>query len=1040
MLRHCVQVLIWFFNSHPCRLFTMPADQQLIKDFLGGDPIAGWNALCELLSQGDDAEEALFARKIDHKTVQQRRRWLRYVAVRESSVRARLLERLKGGPPYYDPFPISFLFSGLQQSRAVDGELYKRIRSSIQALDPGAADATMMAYGQTGGDSASIWYLVTENHLAWDKLHTFAFRSACVSCARINAGSLWALENLVTHFWNDFVGLEKIANSPDANIPNSAIDSAEIHYEPTHQFTLWRRGEVADIVLRDFSQHEHWRVRWLGAEMLANLALQRTARLERQWLEREQHGDVRDALMDALQRTQTTFGADALLDTYEVKQKGAAYLAKTGWLASDRERAIKALNKIAGDDENYSADALVSLARLGSRYSGLDQFLDSRHSYFRLNAMLALGYLKEVQYLPNLTRMLNEAASAMERIYAASASALLGKPGSAAVLNRELINGAAKPNYSDRVDVFLVHQHLKDAVLAGLESGGQESKLMLDAWRAEMEPLDPIQDPTQPSPMRVAAVQNEPEVVPQVPGGGEPGAPQYSSSPPELKSGPQKNEGDPADETREPRGDDQGNNRSGSEDENRADKSERHLLVQLTRLAGVGGLGLGIFYLLLKPLHIEALDSAAAKLFMLIVYGVAVIALIVWAAKDRKNNVLAGILAAVAVVISLLGWSIGRGQNHGDEYVVTIDVLKPDGTQATTNEATVAALGTQVWSNQDGKSWTVRLNPEDKGHPVNLVAEIKGEGLHATDQFTPGDDHQPAVHLKLVPGGSVDFTVLVLDEKGATAPDAIAFEVGGKSGATDVNGETTLSTNEPLGKTITLRARRGQDEVAVKDDYHVGDGAATLNLQHVGKAAAAKASQPAAPLPRSQNGGQTAVALKSGAESPATAPASAAPQVNQTQTQQTTIVVNNPAAPVASPVANLTLRMDSVRLQAWFEAAPGGNHGAWPTSVSLKVDDQVISLPIGFSSYKNKPNQISMDSLSKVFELTKGNHTFGCTVTIDLLQNRFEQKHRSVTAAELESFTLDAETEVNPFVTLSNTKITQCQLLKPGDKIPERIF
>ena len=1013
----------------------MPVDQKLIKDFLGGDPIAGWNALRELLSQGGEAEDALFSRKIDHKTVQQRRRWLRYVAVRESSVQDRLLERLKDDSRYHDALPVSFLFSGLEQSRKVDGELYKRISASIQANDPGAADATVMAYGQAGGDSASIWYLIKENHLAWDKLHTFAFRSACAACSRIDTGSLGTLEKLVTHFWQEYVGLEKIANLPDATIAHSAVDSAEIHYETSHDFTLWRRGEVADLVLKDFSSHEHWRVRWLGAEILANLSLQRTARLTRNWLEEERVPEVRDALMDALQRTETGLGADALLDTYEESQEGAAYLAKTGWMVTDKERAINALNKIANDGANYSADALVSLARLGSRHSDLDQSLDSRNPYLRLNAMLALGYLREKNYLPKLTQMRTEAANAMERIYAAAATALLGKPGAAAVLNHELIDGAEKPDYSDRVDVFFVHRHLKNAVLAGLESGGEESSLMLNAWRAEMEPLDPIQDNTEPLPMRVAAVQNEPDVVREEPDGVELGAAHNRPLPPELKVDSQKNNGEPPDGAAEPKGDDQGNDKGGADGENRDDKSESDLLVRLTRLAGIGGLGLGIAYLLLSQLHFEALDNGAVKLFMLIVYGITVLALIVWRARDHRNNVLDGTLAVVALVIAFFGWSIVRGQGHGgDDYVATADVLKPDGTQATTNEATVAALGRQVWSNQDGRSWTVRFSPEDKGHSIGLTAEIHGEGLHAADSFTPGDDHQPAIHLKLVPGGSVDFTVLVLDENGVTVPDATAFEVGGKSGTTDVNGQTTLNTSEPLGTVITLRARLlGTDEIAVNDDYRVGSGAATLILKHVGKAAAAKAAQPPAQKP----GGMSQTTART---SQTSAPAMAAPQVSQTQSQQTNVVINNPTMPAPTPVANLKLSMNSVRLQAWFEAGPSGNHGARPTSVSLKVDDQVVNLPVQFTSYKNKPNQISMDSVSKVIQLTKGSHTFGCTVTIDLLQSRFEQKHKSVTAADLESFTLDADTEVNPFVTLSNTRITQCLLLKPGDAIPQRAF
>jgi hypothetical protein len=690
--------------------------------------------------------------------------------------------------------------------------MYTRVQSSISANEPGSADATLMAYGYLGGDGASIWHLLEEDRHAWEKLRTFAFRSACAACARINVDSLWALEQLVTHRWSDHFEIEKIANSPAESIHQDAVDNAEISLQANHVFTLWRRGEIADHLLQNWSDHPHWRIRWFGAQILASLKLQRTVALTIEWLRREQVPIIRGALLDALQRSETVAGANALLETFEAIHEGAPYFAKVGWLASDKELAAKALNNISDSRSAEGAEALVSLARLGFRHQGLKLFLDSHDYYNRLNAMLALGYLGDIRDLPRLVQMQTEAANPMERIYAAASIALLGQVGSAKRLHHELIVGAERTDYFQRVDIFQVHGHLQSAVLGGLEACGQEARPFLEAWRTELEPFESIANavnlvlpkfesamtdvvsaaaansPHNPSPLTRSAV--SPEVV--------------VSSVEQLQEQvdrKKKNEPDVA----------------GSDSADRMKNIDGGLLVRLGKIAGVGGIGLGVCYLLLKSLHFQALDSTAAKVLMFIVFGMTVISLIVWAARDRKNNKLAGILAIVAVVIALFGWLSGSNQHPSEEgYLVTIDVLKQDASNATTNEATVAVHGRSVSSNEDGRSWTAHLGGGDKGHTIDLTADVPGAGLHAQGSITPAEDHQPTVHLNLVPGGAVDVKVLVVDENGLSVPDAMAFVVGGRSATTDVNGQATLKTEvslgEPIGPSRTTRQQRAYGE------------------------------------------------------------------------------------------------------------------------------------------------------------------------------------------------------------------------------------
>lgn len=72
----------------------MPEADQVIARFLGGGTIAGSKALHELVALGDSGEEALFSQPIEFpKSVQVKRRWLRYVASRQESIAGRLIDR-----------------------------------------------------------------------------------------------------------------------------------------------------------------------------------------------------------------------------------------------------------------------------------------------------------------------------------------------------------------------------------------------------------------------------------------------------------------------------------------------------------------------------------------------------------------------------------------------------------------------------------------------------------------------------------------------------------------------------------------------------------------------------------------------------------------------------------------------------------------------------------------------------------------------------------------------------------------------------------
>jgi hypothetical protein len=830
----------------------MPIDQRLIKDFLGGDPIAGSRALRELVAQGDLAEQELFSRAIDSGgTIQVRRRWLRYVATRESTLAPRLIDRLKGESEFRDAYSVSFLCAALNKPSGFTDELYAHIKGDIDKFRPGDADAALMAYGHAGADGASIWHLIRQNSYAWEKLSTFAFRSACAAFARINTGSSWALEQLVTHRWDrDGFEPEEIVNSPVAPIHRIAIEDSEIHSQATYTFMIWRRGEVADEVLRDWSRHAHWRVRWFGAQVLRSLGFLRTVSPIVEWLKTEQVPRIREALLDALQRSESTAGADALLDAFETAGEGTESLAKAGWRASDKGRALKALIAISDEDSTAGAEALVSLARLGFRHAELIRFLDSEDHYRRLNAMLALGYLGDQQDLQRLTQMQAEAANATERIYVAASVALLGMPGAAMQLHRELIAAAEPADLSQRVDVFFLHRYLQNAVLKGLEAGGPEAKDLLDAWRSELEPLESLPTAVKPLPMGSESTGKVVEGVAatataDLKSDSAPVAPDRAPSEPASGPGQSKRNGADA-------GDANGA-AAGNGDK------DQGLLEMLGKRAGIGGIAAGILLILYRTLVFPQLGPKQANLFMILIYGVVFAMFAVWAYRLTKKIAIPLLLLVFGVVLGVLGRSMLRtGDDASDVYQVRVRAISPD--PSVWNRAKVSSsLGGEVKSVDGGWEIDIPAGPGGQQRQLTIDAAVADLGLAGSTTMTLSSDPVQVTSLELKKSGELPVRGIVEDSHGNSIPNALVTQVGyGKDAVlSDASGNFELPSHAQTGQAIPLHAEKPGFKPASILDFKVGSGAATLTL---GDADAPGAALPGknSPVQRGSNTSGTA--------------------------------------------------------------------------------------------------------------------------------------------------------------------------------------
>ncbi|UWZ84231.1 carboxypeptidase-like regulatory domain-containing protein [Occallatibacter riparius] len=825
----------------------MPLDQGLIKDFFGGDPIAGSNALRELVELGDVAEQELFSRPLDYgKTVQVRRRWLRYVAARESSVGPRLLDRLQGKNEFGDKFSAAFLCAGLSDPSSISTGVYGPIKAEIEKFRPGDADAAVMAYGYAGADGASLWHLINENRFAWEKLSTFVFRSGCVSCARINIGNLWVLEQLITHRWDgDGFELEKVANSPDASVRRIGIDDSEMWGESNHTFLIWRRGDVADQVLRDWSGHAHWRVRWFGAQLLASLGFVRTVRPIVDWLRVEQVPRIRQSLLHALERSDSTAGANALLEVFESGEgEGGQSLAKAGWRASDKDRARKALTSISDQESIYGAEALVSLARLGTRHPDLAKSLESHDHYRRLNAMLALGYLGDPTEARRLTQMLGEAAGRLERIYVSASIALLKAAGAAEQLHRELIAAAEEPEFGKRIDVFFLHKYLQNAILEGLEAGGAQTRELLESWRKEMESLPPIATApealsikTQPTPATTEAAVGRidapssvvmgsarPEAVPASPRAAISEAEPIASEPIAKQSvaGTAKN-GD--------EGGDRNGGNSGRTSKAKTKGSDEGLLEWLGKNWGIGGIGVGVLLILYRALVFPKLEATQANLFMILIFGVAFVLFAIWAWQLTKRITISVLILVFGIVIGFLGRSMLRASDVPIVYQVRVRAIGAD--QNALQRAHVnSSLGGETKLVSGGWEVDLPAGSSDDKRELTIEASVEDLGLTGSTTITLSKDPIQTTSLELKKRGELPVRGIVEDGRGNSIPNALVSVVGyGKDAVlSDGSGNFEMPSHAEAGETISLHVEKPGFKPANIPNFKVGSEAATLTL------------------------------------------------------------------------------------------------------------------------------------------------------------------------------------------------------------------
>lgn len=457
-----------------------------LKAFQSGDPIAGAVALEVLLAQGDAGEESLFSQPIRVPTVQVRRRWLRYVATRPDSTGQRLLARLDDNSVFNDAGSAVDLFAGLPPDHPIHVAVGKALASDFVSGMPSIGPAQdywrvvnkMYAASASGQPPWTLWQVVSGSSYAWEKLRTHAFRGACAAAARFGRDHMSPVERFFT--------------PPGGSDPWPEVDASELWLQAYRQFPVWQSGSLVDGLFSSWSKRDNPRLRRFAAMILNAVGFRRAQTPLMQWLSHETDPDVRGTLLTALAQCGTRASADAVLTFAANGEPNREAIAVGAQHASDRTAAARELESIAAGEDFVASEALVSLARMGIASSALHEALFASDDYRRLNAALAVGILKDRSWIDDLLALRAESSGVSESLYVHAALTMLGCE-DASALHQRMCHFAS--GYVDGGELFQIKPALKQAVLTAFERAGPEGRTYLDAWKAEMAPLDAVAKP-----------------------------------------------------------------------------------------------------------------------------------------------------------------------------------------------------------------------------------------------------------------------------------------------------------------------------------------------------------------------------------------------------------------------------------------------------------------------------------------------------------------------------------------------------------------
>ena len=428
-------------------------------------------ALCEHGSSGEDAFLAQANQDLDNSIVL--RRCLRYVTLRGDSLAEKLIDGIESDSAA-TVRRCAKLVAGVRMVSRLRDRVFKVInrhfdgqpghgfiprRSCWDAYDAGVLESQLFAYGQLGGSAGWLFDWADISDATWEKLSHFAFKGACTSFARTGEGG---------EFLQHFLSPERRDGFPRGiefamERKRRPIDERNANFEAyLGAFGRWRRRDVLDNVLNNWSLSIDPKVRRMAANIVCSFGSLRTEAAVEGWLGRENDESIALDLSNLAVEMSLKAGSG---------ERYAALLMDAVWT----------------DASKLGSEAVIWFARAGLKLRNGEAMLSDSHWYPRACGCVALAYAGNGAGGAHAREALVEACEPTERLILSIAMALDKREAAGADLHRALVATTAKSEQTIlHVELPFLNKAIVAALTDALDRALPASKAL---WLAETLPF-----------------------------------------------------------------------------------------------------------------------------------------------------------------------------------------------------------------------------------------------------------------------------------------------------------------------------------------------------------------------------------------------------------------------------------------------------------------------------------------------------------------------------------------------------------------------
>jgi hypothetical protein len=260
------------------------------------------------------------------------------------------------------------------------------------------------------------------------------------------------------------------------------------------------------------------------------------------------------------------------------------------------------------------------------------------------------------------------------------------------------------------------------------------------------------------------------------------------------------------------------------------------MLATLGKIAGVGGIALGVMLTLFRTViaeslpHVERADAARIlQATLLFTFAITVVGLVIWASQVRMARGMLVALLVFATAATVAGWAVMRPEAPGT-YQLRVTVLSPlrtpvDDAKVTTN---VGGEPSRVNGGWQFEIPDARLPPSRE---VKVFVEHPASFTRGAATVKFGERHLLATEVVLAKEAHAQVRGIVVDEAGRALGDVHVSIVGaGDEGVvTQADGGFVLDAHVADGETARVHAEKGR--WAVNQDQPAGGAPMTIQLR-----------------------------------------------------------------------------------------------------------------------------------------------------------------------------------------------------------------